>query len=332
MARARDVVLSALLLFVGRPRPPRVRRGDYERIIPERPPDAGGELLAIALFAASALCAIAFVAFYALDRLPNQTQLLGGSLGLSFCFLAAGLIVTGRRVIVTEQLEHDYPAEEHREDQETVARIVEESGDRVTRRRFFKLALFGAGGALGVALITPAASLGPFLDVDPFYATPWRRGRRLVDESGRPYRADDIEVADFYTAFPEGADEENIASPVVLVRLAKDQLALPAALARYPADGIVGYSKICTHAGCALSLYRTPLFSPVEPGPALVCPCHYSTFNVADGGTVEFGPAGRKLPMLPLAIDRHGYLRAAGNFDEPVGPSWWGVRDRKPTS
>src|SRR5581483_10654792 len=117
--------------------------------------------------------------------------------------------------------------------------------------------------------------------------------------------------------------------PVVLVRLAKKDFKLPAALAHFPADGIVAYSKICTHAGCAIALYRTPLFPPAEPAPALVCPCHYSTFNVADGGSVEFGPAGRKLPMLPLAIDGHGFLRAAGNFDEPVGPSWWGVRNRK---
>jgi ubiquinol-cytochrome c reductase iron-sulfur subunit len=62
-----------------------------------------------------------------------------------------------------------------------------------------------------------------------------------------------------------------------------------------------------------------------------VCPCHYSTFDPATGGTVLFGPAGRKLPMLPLYTDGRGELRAAGNFDGPVGPSWWGVRLRKPS-
>ena len=49
-------------------------------------------------------------------------------------------------------------------------------------------------------------------------------------------------------------------------------------------------------------------------------------FDPADGGKVLFGPAGRDLPQLPLAIDRAGNLRAAGNFSGPVGPSWWGVR------
>jgi ubiquinol-cytochrome c reductase iron-sulfur subunit len=139
-------------------------------------------------------------------------------------------------------------------------------------------------------------------------------------------------VRSFYTAFPEGADKEQQGAPVVVVRVPPATLQLPSELAGYDADGIVAYSKICTHAGCAVSLYRVPNFAPVEPSPALVCPCHYSTFDVRDGGTVLFGPAGRKLPMLPLRIDAKGYLRANGNFDSPVGPSWWGVRNRRPTS
>ena len=76
-------------------------------------------------------------------------------------------------------------------------------------------------------------------------------------------------------------------------------------------DGIVAYSKICTHAGCAVSLYRVPTFAPVEPKPALVCPCHYSTFDPATGGDVLFGPAGRPLPQLPLD-DRRGGRAARG--------------------
>jgi len=71
---------------------------------------------------------------------------------------------------------------------------------------------------------------------------------------------------------------------------------------------------------------------PRASKPALVCPCHYSTFDPATGGSVIFGPAGRKLPMLPLEIDAQGFLRAKGNFDGPVGPSWWGVRTKKPTT
>ena len=116
-------------------------------------------------------------------------------------------------------------------------------------------------------------------------------------------------------------------APVVVVRLNPRELRLPAARRSWSPNGILAYSKICTHAGCAIALYRKPTFPDVEPGPALVCPCHYSTFDVTDGGSVLFGPAGRPLPQLPLEIDGAGQLRAAGNFSGPVGPSWWGVRN-----
>ena len=51
------------------------------REVPPGEPNPRAELLAIALFSLAALCACAFVAFYALDRIPNQTQFLGLSLG-----------------------------------------------------------------------------------------------------------------------------------------------------------------------------------------------------------------------------------------------------------
>jgi ubiquinol-cytochrome c reductase iron-sulfur subunit len=329
MSRAR-ALLAALLLAGSRRRRPRLRPGERERLVQPGPKDSGAELLASVLLLAAAACSIAFVVVYVLDRLPAHTQLLGLSLGLAFAFLAAGLIVMGKRLVADEQIEDDYPENEHPDEQESVVRIVEDSG--LTRRRLLLAALGAAGGALAVALITPAASLGPALDIGRFYRTPWRRGRRLVDEHGTPYRASEIERNLFYTAFPEGADKEDIGSSLVVVRLPRDELHLPPENAGYDAHGIVAFSKICTHAGCAISLYRAPLFQPDEPRPALVCPCHYSTFDPATGGTVIFGPAGRRLPMLPLSVDGSGFLRAKGNFDGPVGPSWWGVRLRKPTS
>ncbi|MFL5921437.1 MAG: ubiquinol-cytochrome c reductase iron-sulfur subunit [Gaiellaceae bacterium] len=329
MNRVRGLLIGVLLLLVGRRRPRRLRPGERERIVPPAPPNAGSELLAALLLFASAACAIAFVVVYTLDRLPRQTQLLGLALGLAFAFLAAALVVTAKRLVVSEELEDDYPEPEHLEEQETVARVVGESG--LTRRKLLMVALGAAGGAIGIALITPAASLGPFLRVSRFYRTPWRRGRRLVDERGAPYRAAEIETGTFYTAFPEGADKDELGSPLVLVRLPRRELDLPPENAGFDADGIVAFSRICTHAGCAIALYRTPLFRPNDPKPALVCPCHYSTFDPADGGTVIYGPAGRKLPMLPIAVGSDGILRAKGNFDSPVGPSWWGVRLKGPT-
>jgi ubiquinol-cytochrome c reductase iron-sulfur subunit len=234
--------------------------------------------------------------------------------------------VIAKRLVVTEELEDEYPVE-HVSEQDAVVQIVEESGSRFTRKRLVTAAAMTAGGALGAALVVPAVSLGPILDTGRFYDTPWRRGRRLVDDGGRPWRASDIEAKDFYTAFPEGADREQLGAAVILIRLDPRALHLPSGRDGWAPGGILAYSKICTHAGCAINLYRTPLFPPVEPKPALVCPCHYSTFDPARGAEVIYGPAGRPLPQLPLYVDGAGNLRAAGNFSGPVGPSWWGVRE-----
>jgi ubiquinol-cytochrome c reductase iron-sulfur subunit len=297
------------------------------RLVPRVPPNRRAETAAIALLGLGSLCAVAFVVVYAVDRIPRQTQLLGLSLGLAFLFVAAALVVVARELVPTEELVHEYPPADHVEEQELIEELVEESGDGFTRRRLFKLAAAGAGGALGVAAITPALSFGPLLSTKRVSASPWRRSRRLVDEEGRPLVADEIEEKTLYTAFPEGAERNDLAAPVAVVRLPAGDLQLPQELAGYAVDGIVAYSKICTHAGCAVSMYRAPLFAPDEPRrPALVCPCHYSTFDVADGGSVIFGPAGRALPMLPLAVDGRGHLRAKGDFSGRIGPSWWGVR------
>ena len=115
----------------------------------------------------------------------------------------------------------------------------------------------------------------------------------------------------------------------MVVRVDPRRLDLPPGREGWAPRGILAYSKICTHAGCAVSLYRAPHFEPTQPHPALVCPCHYSTFDPARGAKVEFGPAGRPLPQLPLAIDAGGALRAAGDFSGPVGPGWRGVRKRR---
>jgi ubiquinol-cytochrome c reductase iron-sulfur subunit len=328
VSRARNAIVSTLVLLLGRRR--RRPTPEETRLVPALPPDPAAELAVLALLGLSSLCALGFILLYAFgDSVPNETQLLGAAIGLAFLFFAAALIVVGLKLVPTEEIAEAYPPQEHPGEQQVIAELVEESGTRFTRARLFKLGLLGAGGTLGLALLTPAVSFGPLFHVGEFLRTPWRRGRRLVDESGRPYKASDIEENDFYLAFPEGLDDEQkeeMAASLVVIRLPPEQLHLPPHLEGYDAHGILAYSRICTHAGCAITLYRAPLYQPDEPRPALVCPCHYSTFDPATGGTVTFGPAGRDLPLLPVYVDSGGYLRAKGNFDGPVGPSWWGVR------
>ena len=234
---------------------------------------------------------------------PRRRSSSGLTLGFALLALAAALIVAGKALVPEEELVEPYAPDQHPNEQEAVTQIVEEGTGSLTRGRLLKLALLGSVGTLGAAALVPAASFGPLLRVKTFFGTPWRRGRRLVDEAGRPLRADEIREGSFYHAFPEGADKEEQGSPLVVVRLREDALALPGELAGFDADGIVAYSAICTHAGCAISMYRAPLFRPADPRPALVCPCHYSTFDPANGGTVLFGPAGRQ-PADAAARDR----------------------------
>ena len=325
MSRVRRIAAALLLLGW------RARHRRPERILPPGERDPLAETVVVLLLFAAALCGAGFVAVYALEDVPDRTQFLGLSLGLCLGLISASLIVAGKRLVPEEQLEEDYPKpREHEAETEEIAQLVHESGDRFTRKRLLVAGAGAAGTALAAALIVPAASLGPVLDVDAFFDTPWRRGRRLVDDAGRPMRAADVERDVFYTAFPEGADREQLGAPLVVVRLQPSALQLPGGRSGWAPGGVLAYSKICTHAGCAVALYRKPTFPALQPRPALVCPCHYSTFDPAAGGAVLFGPAGRPLPQLPLRIDRSGDLRAAGNFSGAVGPSWWGVRNRSP--
>jgi len=320
-------LIALVVLLLGKRRRA-ARLAERERIVPPGRPEPRAELAVFWLLIAAAVCGAGFPVVYALDP-PHQTQFLGLSLGLCLAFLAAACVTVGKRLVVTEHLEEDYGVE-HPTEQEALEQLVDESGDRFTRKRLIVVGAGAAGTALGVALLTPAASLGPVFDLDPFFRTPWRPGRRLVDENGRPFLADDVEEETFYTAFPQGADREQMGAPVVVVRLPTRELDLPSERRAWAPGGIVAYSKICTHAGCAIALYRKPTFAPTQPRPALICPCHYSTFDPARAGEVIFGPAGRALPQLPLAVDGTGHLRAAGNLSGAVGPSWWGVRNRKP--
>jgi ubiquinol-cytochrome c reductase iron-sulfur subunit len=321
---------SALALVFGRGRrgyaaPAAVER---PRLVLRQEPSRRGETAVLALLLLATVAAAGFIAVYALDRLPAQTQLLGLTIGLAFAFLAGAAVIASRLLVPVEQISEPYPPPEHPEEQEQVLQLVEESGERMTRSGLLKVAAGGAGATLGAALLAPAASLGPVLNPDVLRRSPWRRGLRLVDSKGRPIRALEVEGKAIYTAFPAGRSHDELGAPVVVVRVDQSQLDLPGG--RDPEvwapDGIVAYSKICTHAGCAVALYRTPLNEPTSLSPALVCPCHYSTFDPATGASVLFGPAGRPLPQLPLEIDGDGTLRAGGDFSGPVGPSWWGVR------
>jgi ubiquinol-cytochrome c reductase iron-sulfur subunit len=320
------VLLAAILLWLrrGRPDPP-LPPPEPDPARRELPRDGRAELLVALLLLAAGLLGGGLFVVYLLDP---DTQLLGLALGLALAALAGAAILAGKRVVAQETAVEERPPLADPDAQRETAALAAGAGDGVSRRGLIAGAAGIAGGGLALGLAAPLASLGPNVDgrID---RSPWARGRAVVDEQGRPILADDVVEGTFLTGFPDGAHRRDLAAPIVIVRIGLAALQLPTGRdpATWAPEGILAYSKICTHAGCAIALYRKPTFTPTQPRPALVCPCHYSTFDPARGADVIFGPAGRPLPQLPLAIDpATRALVANGDFSGSVGPAWWSVK------
>ncbi len=258
-------------------------------------------------FAVSTIASLGLVVLYVSG---GQTQLEGLLLGAALGGLGLGIVLWATRLM---------PAEEEVEDRLALRDVKEEAAldaPEVTRRTLLVRLLGGAGVALGGALAIPALSLGPQPGASLF-RTAWTAGARVVDANGSPIRPEDIPLEGVETVYPFG----KVGSPdsqTLLVRVEPGLLQLSESAADGTVEGCVAYSKICTHAGCPVGLYRADAHE-------LLCPCHQSTFDVLTGATPVFGPAARALPQLPLGLDAEGYLIAKGDFNEPVGPSFWNL-------
>ncbi len=193
-----------------------------------------------------------------------------------------------------------------------------EGGEGFTRRRGLLRLLGLAAGSLGLAALFPLRSLGP-TPGRALFETPWRRGSRVVTSDGRPIPASEMPVGAVLTVFPEGHEHSDDAA-TMLIRVEPGELEPLPGRSDWSPDGHVAYSKLCTHVGCPVGLYR-------ETTHELLCPCHQSTFDVLRGAAVTFGPATRPLPQLPLDVDDEGFLVAREGYTEPVGPIFWN-RDR----
>jgi ubiquinol-cytochrome c reductase iron-sulfur subunit len=286
----------------------------------EVPSSRGAERALVALLLAAGLGFTAFAVLIAIDADP---RLLGGVLGLALACVSAGLIVAGLRVVPQEVVVEERPPLGDEQARSQTADELAGGVEGVSRRRLIVAAAGVAGTGLAAAAVLPITALGP--GAHALDASPWRAGKALVDEDGEPIDADALLVGSFVTAFPAGADRRELGSPVVVVRVDPRTLRLPAERSDWAPEGLLAYSKICTHAGCAVSLFRHPLNEETSGPPALVCPCHYSTFDVRRAAQVTLGPAGRPLPQLPLRIDEQRRLVAAGPLSGSVGPAWWGT-------
>ena len=270
---------------------------------------------------------------------------LGTSLGLALLLIGIGMIQWARKLMGDHEIvEMRHPARSSDEDREETLRVLalgaEESG--IARRPLVRNSLLGAVGVLLAPVVVLLRDLGPTPNQvadDADYPgaglanTVWDTGMRVVrDVVGTPIRPGDLEIGDLLNGEPElvfAVDEDGehvlegvtlqiakAKGAVVLIRMDPDENKPGPGRDDWAVDGILCYSKICTHVGCPISLNERKTHH-------LLCPCHQSTFDLADAAKVIFGPAARALPQLPLMVDDEGYLVAQSDFKEPVGPSYW---------
>jgi ubiquinol-cytochrome c reductase iron-sulfur subunit len=264
----------------------------------------------VAALGVSILASLGLIVLYALG---GGAQLEGILLALALGGVGAAIVIWAIALLAAPiEVEERHSLESSGEERTGAREALDP--EQISRRRFLVRLLGGASAVLGAALVLPALSLGPEPGRDLF-RTGWRAGSRVVDAKGTPIRPGDLPLGSVQTVFPSG-EVGRPDSQTLLIRVRAEDLRLAAGRADWAPQGAIGYSKICTHAGCPVGLYRAEEH-------ALLCPCHQSTFDVLRGAVPIFGPAARPLPQLPLEVDGDGYLVARGDFPEPVGPGFW---------
>ena len=317
--------------------------------------DKRAERQVAALFGLSMVATVLFVvSYFAFDIKDNwstfgglgtSTVALGLTLGVALLAIGIGVIQWARKLMGDHEIvEMRHTARSSDEDREGTLQALSlgtaESG--IGRRPLVRNTLLGSLGLLGIPAIVALRDLGPspkevaaaqdYPGAGLFH-TVWEDGMHVVrDAIGTRVKASDLEVGDLVNAAPEilfATDESGehvlegvevqitkAKSALILLRMDPAEIKPGAGRENWTVDGIVAYSKICTHVGCPISLNERTTHH-------LLCPCHQSTFDLTDSGKVIFGPAARSLPQLPIKMDDEGYLVAQRDFTEPVGPSFW---------
>jgi ubiquinol-cytochrome c reductase iron-sulfur subunit len=297
------------------------------------------------MFGLSAVMAVLFCVAYFTFSIGEDPDLilgygvsniaLGVTLGLALLLIGIGAIQWARKLMSDVEIAEDrHPTHSSDEDRDfAVSAFNQGAADSgIARRPLIRNTLIVAVGALGLPAIVALRDLGP-LPGNKLETTVWSRGMRVVnDVSGTPIQPTQMEIGQLVNAEPsvffevdeegeplyEGVtlQQEKAKAAVILVKMRPEDITPAPGRENWGINGILCFSKICTHVGCPISLWEQQTHH-------LLCPCHQSTFDLGDNGKVIFGPAARALPQLPLMLDDEGYLVAQSDFLEPVGPSYW---------
>ena len=280
----------------------------------------------------SALAVAAYILFPIDEGAPSTIRLsnmfIGIGITLGLLGIGIGAVHWSKALMHGhEEVEMRHPTRGSDESRQKAVEIFRQSNEEsgFTRRSLMRNTLIGAVVATPIPAVALFRELAPHEDpIALLRHTMWDTGVRLArDPSGTPILASDVTIGSVFQVIPEGlADleshriEEKAKAAVLLMRLPADELNERDDSRSWSYDGIVAYSKICTHVGCPVALYEQQTHH-------LLCPCHQSQFDVANHCEVIFGPAARPLPQLPITVDDEGYLVAQRDFEEPVGPSFW---------
>ncbi|MEU2503778.1 Rieske 2Fe-2S domain-containing protein [Streptomyces sp. NPDC007863] len=289
------------------------------------------------MFVLSMLATVGFIASYVIFPVDKIVYIwpfghvsalnfaLGWTLGLALFFIGAGAVHWARTLMSDVEIADErHPIAATPEVKAKVmadfAAGAAESG--FGRRKLIRNTLFGALALVPLSGVMLLRDMGP-LPERKLRTTLWAKGKLLINmNTHEPLRPEDVAVGSLTFAMPEGLSEhdhnfqvEIAKAALMIVRIQPEDIKDKREL-EWSHEGIVAFSKICTHVGCPISLYEQQTHH-------VLCPCHQSTFDLSDGARVIFGPAGHALPQLRIGVNDKGFLEAHGDFDEPVGPAFW---------
>ncbi|MCX5390227.1 Rieske 2Fe-2S domain-containing protein [Streptomyces sp. NBC_00094] len=289
------------------------------------------------MFTLSMLATVGFIASYVIfpvdhivyiwpfGRVSSLNFALGLTLGAALFFIGAGAVHWARTLMSdVEVADERHPIAASPEVKAQVladfAAGAAESG--FGRRKLIRNTMFGALALVPLSGVMLLRDMGP-LPEKKLRTTKWARGKQLINmNTHEPLRPEDVAVGSLTFAMPEGMSEhdhdfqtEIAKAALMIVRIQPEDIKDKREL-EWSHQGVVAFSKICTHVGCPISLYEQQTHH-------VLCPCHQSTFDLSDGARVIFGPAGHALPQLRIGVNDKGFLEALGDFDEPVGPAFW---------